>query len=503
MKQYGQDWIGKWAVYSPSKIAIAEQGGERTINYFDLNRLANRLAHQLQKTFGIRKGDRIAVLADFSIEMIILFSAAQKAGFTIVPLNYRFTSKELDYLLQNSDPCLLIVEKRYQSLLTGGSAYHQIGHQWTIEELRAFCNPSLHTLEDETFELVSVEEDDPIFILFTAGTTGFPKGALYTHKMLFWNSINTAMSLIINTESRTVNCMPPFHTGGWNVLITPLLHHGGFIYLMKKFEATEALKLLEEQEVTIFVGVPTMLKMMAEVDGFSVADLSTLYYIIVGGEPMPVPLIETWHEKGVPIRQGYGMTEVGPNLTSLHQNDAVRKKGSIGRPNYYVDIRIVTAAQTDVSAGEAGELLLRGPMVTPGYWRNDEATQKSIIDGWFYTGDRVRADEEGYLYVVDRIKNMFISGGENVYPAEIERVLISHEDISAVAVIGQPDERWGEVGHAFIVLKEEKKPDEGALKEWCRNHLAKFKVPKFFSFLEALPKNDAGKIDKRALKERI
>lgn len=503
MNQYGQDWIGKWAVYSPDKIAIAEEGSDRRVSWHELNRMANRLAAHLSNAFTLKKGSRIAVLADFSIELIVLFAAAQKAGFTLVPLNYRFTSKELDYLLVNAEPELVIGEGQYQHLLEGAPSWHQINKHWDVEDLRAFCDPGHQRPEDMDFKVVPVGEDDPIFILFTAGTTGFPKGAIYTHKMLFWNSINTAMSLIINTESRTVNCMPPFHTGGWNVLITPLLHHGGFIYLMKKFDSAEVLRLLEVEEVTIFMGVPTMLRMMADEVAFKDAKLASLLYMIVGGEAMPVPLIETWHEKGVPIRQGYGMTEVGPNLTSLHQRDAVRKKGSIGRPNFYVEIRIVDEKGNPVGPNEAGELLLHGPMVTPGYWRNEEASRKTISNGWFSTGDRMRADEEGYLFVVDRIKNMFISGGENVYPAEIERVLISNPDIAQVAVIGQPDARWGEVGHAFIVAAPGAKVHELDLKEWCGTHLARFKIPKFFTFLQELPKNDAGKIDKRALKEKI
>jgi fatty-acyl-CoA synthase len=243
-----------------------------------------------------------------------------------------------------------------------------------------------------------------------------------------------------------------------------------------------------------------MLKMLADEPGFEAADLSSLHYIIVGGEPMPVPLIERWHAKGVLIRQGYGMTEVGPNLTSLHQEDAVRKRGSIGRPNYYVQIKIVDEEGQTCAPDQPGELLLRGPMVTPGYWRNKAATQKALEGGWFHTGDLVRQDAEGYLYVVDRLKNMFISGAENVYPAEIERVLVSHPAVSEAAVIGVPDERWGEVGRAFVVLRPAANALEAELLAYCGERLARFKIPKSVVFLEALPKNDAGKINRLGLK---
>ena len=212
---------------------------------------------------------------------------------------------------------------------------------------------------------------------------------------------------------------------------------------------------------------------------------------------MPIPLIEIYDAKQVPIRQGYGMTEVGPNLTSLHQDDAIRKKGSIGRPNFYVDIKIVDERNQELPANTAGELLLKGPMVTPGYWENDEATQKAIKDGWFHTGDMVRQDEEGYLYVVDRIKNMFISGGENVYPAEVERVLVLHPAVSEVVVVGVSHEKWGEVGKAFVVKNEEL--TEAELIAFAKERLAGFKVPKSVQFLDSLPKNDTGKIDRKQL----
>ena len=214
---------------------------------------------------------------------------------------------------------------------------------------------------------------------------------------------------------------------------------------------------------------------------------------------MPIPLIERWHKRGVAIRQGYGMTEVGPNLTSLHQDDAIDKKGSIGRPNFYVQIKVTNQNGQPVPPNQNGELLLKGPMVTPSYWRNKKATKKAIDDGWFHTGDIVRQDQEGYLYVTDRIKNMYISGGENVYPAEVERVLLTHPAVSEAAVIGIPDDRWGETGKAFIVLKPYLETTESDLIQFCTENLAKFKVPKQVVFLEELPKNETGKINRQGL----
>ncbi|MCB0619469.1 MAG: long-chain fatty acid--CoA ligase [Saprospiraceae bacterium] len=493
-----QDWSARWALYSPDKVAVKEHETQRTLTYLQLDRLGNRLAHHLTAEYGIDKGDRVAVLAENCLEYIVLFAAAQKTGLILVPLNYRLAAAEIDYLLANSQPKLVIGEGKFQAQLDGAPTYQEVPHRWTIEGVASLIDPSQKKKVDEHFAGRPVEEDHPIFILYTSGTTGFPKGALYTHKMLFWNSINTAMSLLVNTESRTVNCMPPFHTGGWNVLTTPFLHHGGYVCLLKKFDPEVVLSLLEKEQVTVFMGVPTMLKMIADVPAFEQADFSSLYYLIVGGEPMPVPLIEQWDAKGVPVRQGFGMTEVGPNLFSLHQRDALRKKGSIGRPNFYVLIRIVDPEGKEVPVDQPGELLLKGPMVTPGYWRNEVATAKTIVDGWFHSGDMLRQDAEGYLFVVDRIKNMYISGGENVYPAEIERVLVAHPAISEVAVIGVPDEKWGEVGKAFVVKNGELTEEE--VLAYCRQQLARFKVPKTIAFIESLPKNDTGKIDRRALK---
>jgi len=496
LNQY--DWAAKWALYSPDKIAFKEYETGRSLSFKQLNHLGNCLAHRLSKECGLQKGDRIALLAENCLTYLVLFATAQKTGCVLVPMNYRLASAEIDFLLSNSQPKLVINEAKFQQKIADSQHYHQIPYRWDMETLTESLDKQAHQPETPYFPQTSIHVDDPIFILFTSGTTGFPKGTLYTHKMLFWNSINTSMSLIVNSESRTINCMPPFHTGGWNVLTTPFFHHGGYSCLMKSFDAKTVLKLLETEQVTTFMGIPTMLKMMAELPEFETVNLSSLHYVIVGGEAMPIPLIKKWHNKGVPIRQGFGMTEVGPNLTSLHQDDAVRKIGSIGRPNFYVEIKIVDEQGEECPPNKAGELLLRGPMVTPGYWQNEAATQKAFSNGWFKTGDRVRQDEEAYLFVVDRIKNMYISGGENVYPAEIERVLLAHPNVSEAAVVGIGDEKWGEVGKAFIVQKES--ISVGELMDYCRSKLAKFKVPKSIVFLAALPKNGTGKINRKALK---
>ena len=491
MNLWQQDWISKWALYSPNKIAIQEHESGKEITYKSLNDCANGIAQYLNSEYNIVKGDRVAVLAEYDIEYVALFSASQKAGFIIVPINYRLAQAEVIDIIRDASPKLILTQNKYDHLVSQDFA--NINQDYNV--LNTIGGTEINTI-------TQVEDDDPIFIIYTSGTTGKPKGVKYTHKMLFWNSINTALSLKLNAESRTVNVMPPFHTGGWNVLLTPFLHHGGFVSMCNKFDAEKVLQTIASLRCNIFMGVPTMLGMMANEASFDGIDLSCLDYIIVGGESMPIPLIERYARKGVAIRQGYGMTEVGPNLTSLHQDDSINKKGSIGRPNFYVQHRIIHENGHDCKANEAGELWLRGPMVTPGYWHNDIATKDAFSpDGqWFKTGDIVIEDEDKYLYIVDRLKNMFISGAENVYPAEIEKILRQLADIQECAVIGVKDEKWGEVGKAFIVKPAESLISDEEIRNFCISKLAKYKVPKYITFIAALPKTDSGKIDRKLLK---
>lgn len=488
------DWSARWRLYSPNQVAVKEAVGGRQMTYAQLDAAACRLANELSSR-GLVYGDRVAILAEFSLEYIVLFSAAQKTGIVLVPLNYRLAAREIDFLLGDAAPALVLFSTKFKTLLEDAPQAQGIG--WiAMEEITDAMVSTQRSIE---FKAAKLQDDDPIFILYTSGTTGFPKGAMYTHKMLVWNSLNTALRLQITGNDRTLMCMPPFHTGGWNVLTTPFLHFGATVVLLPQFEPELVMSLLEKEQINVFMVVPTMIKMLSESRAFESTDLSQLRYFIVGGEALPIPVIEAWNKKGVPIRQGYGLTEVGPNVTSLPQEDAIRKIGSIGFPNFYLETRLVDAEGKEVFGAGTGELWLKGDVVTPGYWKHPEATAKAITAGWFHTGDLLRRDEEGYLYVVDRLKNMFISGGENVYPAEIEKYLLTHPAISEAVVVGVPDEKWGEVGKAFIVLKKEFVLSAEQLKAYCIGELAKFKVPKSFVFVAEIPKNDSGKIDRKKL----
>lgn len=495
------DWFAKWNDYQPGKTAVSEFETERAWTYGDLNRLGNFLGRHFFDSYRLHKGDRVAILAENCLEYIALFAMAQKTGIILVPLNYRLTPREIDFLISDSQPSVVIWEEKFSEKLRKTDFFSAVAHQLPLEKLAQLCDDIVSSGEIASFKSIELYDDDPLFLIYTSGTTAFPKGSIYTYKMLFWNSINTQMRLDITASDRSINCAPPFHTGGWNVLLTPFLHHGAYTLMMKNFDPEVVLRVLEEHKLTIFWAVPTMLKMMVDTPAFETSDLSKIRYIIVGGEAMPVPLIEIWHQKGVYIRQGYGLTEVGPNVTSLNHQDATRKKGSIGKPNFYYQIKLVDEKGHEVKDGSPGECIIKAPTVTPGYWGNAEATRQTIVDGWFHTGDLMIRDEEGFLFVVDRIKNMYISGAENVYPAEIEYLLRQHPAVDSVAIIGVPDLKWGEVGKAFVVIKKDASVTEAQLADYCLSNLARYKVPKYFVFLEEMPKNDAGKIDRKKLKE--
>lgn len=491
------DWLQKWAEYTPNRLFLREYDRSIDWTYSDFNHRTDAFAQYLIDTHNIKKDDRIAVYSKNRSEFVLIFLACIKIGALIVPLNYRLTPRELDVLIKDADPTLFIYESDFRKNIADIRVLSNTIDKIAIETITHYLT---NTLPTNSISIVNqISEEDLVMILYTAGTTGLPKGAMISHRMLFWNSINTSLRLNLNSADHTQSYAPFFHTGGWNVLFTPFLHHGASQTLLSKFDPDLILQLMEKEKTTLFFGVPTMLQLMADSPYFDKVDLSSVRYAIVGGAPMPIPLINIWHEKGIYIRQGYGLTEVGPNCFSLHHDDAIRKKGSIGFPNFYIDTKIVNNAGKECQPNEVGELWLKSPVVTPGYWNKPKETKAAITNGWFHTGDMVRADEEDYVYVVDRKKNMFISGGENVYPAEVEAFIVTHTKIKEVAIIGVPHERWGEVGHAFIVQKNNPKLTDIEILNFCKGQLAKYKIPKYISFLTELPRNEAGKINRMEL----
>ncbi|NTW26083.1 MAG: long-chain fatty acid--CoA ligase, partial [Lentimicrobium sp.] len=310
------DWSAKWSEYNPDKVAVMEYETGNELTYAQLNKLGNSFSGLFISKYSLKKGDRVAILAENCLEYIYLLAVAQKTGIILVPLNYRLTPREIEFLLTDCEPAVLITEDKFLDKVQQTSVYQNIEHKLSLAEVIATRERFLAVTETQAFSAKAVSQDDAALIIYTSGTTAFPKGSVYTHGMMFWNSINTQMRLDITADDRSVNIAPPFHTGNWNVLLTPFLHHGAYTLIMKSFDADKVLEILEKDNLTIFWAVPTMLKMMADSALFNQVNLSKIRYFIVGGEAMPVPLIEKWHSKGVPIRQGYGLTEVGPNVTS-------------------------------------------------------------------------------------------------------------------------------------------------------------------------------------------
>lgn len=494
------DWLKQWARLSPTNVAFKDSDTGVTFTYFELFHLSCRVSDTLVQKFGVVPGDRIAMLATNELEAVVLFFASLRSGSILVPVNFRLTGREIGHILGDSGADLLVIQDAFMASIDGAA---KPKHLWSFESLQFEVAAALREIRagrlGETARTLATDENKPCMILYTSGTTGAPKGALITPKMLHWNSLNTTLRLNISQNDVFVSFLPFFHTAGWNVLLTPFVHRGAKTVLTRKFDADRILELCESEKATIMFGVPTTMEIMSRSPRFAKVDLSKVRYAIVGGEPMPIELIRTWQKKGVPIRQGFGMTEFGPGVFSLNEEDALRKIGSIGFPNFYVETRIVNSTGDDVEVAEIGELLLRGPVCTPGYWKNEKATKASIVEDWFHTGDLVRVDTEGYFYVAGRKKDMFISGGENVYPVEVENVLSQHPAVREVAVIGVPDAKWGEVGRAYIAVIANQTVTADDVLSFCADKLAKFKIPKEVRFLADLPKGDSGKILKRNL----
>ncbi|HEY9855703.1 MAG TPA: long-chain fatty acid--CoA ligase [Stenomitos sp.] len=500
---YFGDWLSRWATYAPQKVAVIDVAANKRLTYHEFNRRTDRLASALRHRFGIQKGDRVAVLAHNSSEQLELLFAVGKLGAIMVPLNWRLAAPEIRYILGNCEPKALFFGPEFDA--TVRTLLPELGVEYVVpleagsmltayEDLIALGGDEVPTPAD-------IDLDDPWLILYTSGTTGQPKGAILTHGTITWNAINTQVGWDLRHDDITLTHTPFFHTGGLNVLTTPLIHRGGTVVLMRQFDAAESLRQIEQERCTVVFAVPTMFQMMLETNEFESSDLSSIRFFITGGAPCPIPLIEAYARRGVVFKQGYGLTEAGPNCFTLDAQDAVRKAGMVGFPNMHLDVRVVDEDGKDVPSGEVGELLIRGPHVFKGYWRNPQATAAALQDGWLHTGDLVRRDEEGYYAIVDRKKDMFISGGENIYPAELEKVLHSHPSIQEAAVIGIPDSKWGEVGRAVVVARE------GALTEaevldFLRERVARYKVPKSVAFVDALPRNPTGKIQKAVLRDQ-
>jgi fatty-acyl-CoA synthase len=507
---YIGDYLGRREIYTPDKLAIVDAGKTTAwrFTFREMNARAKRLANWLRDVAGVNKGDRVAILARDGVEHLDCFFACAKLGAIHEPFNWRLHWREIAGLVEMTTPKVLIysdefktsVEEIRNSKLEIGNYLHIDGEG--IGESKHF-ETTLQASPDTRVTCESLVAEDIACLLFTGGTTGLPKAAMISHRMICWNVLNTVIH-DIRHDDIYLDVFPLFHAGGLFTYLTSQIVFGNTTILVKQFDAAHVLDLIERERVTVFAGVPTMYALLAQAPNWASADLSSLRFCTSGGAPLPVPLIEQYaREKKIRFKQGFGMTEYGVGLFALPPEDAIRKAGSIGRPNFFIDARVVDENNQPLGANEIGELVIKGPSRFSGYWNNPEASAAALdADDWFHTGDLVRHDDEWYFYVVDRKKDMFISGGENIYPTEIENVLYKHPAVQLCAVFGLPDARWGEVGMACVVLKPNAKATGQELMTHMQNHLARFKVPKRIEIVPRLPLSGMGKILKRELREQ-
>lgn len=503
---FSTDILAVRANLTPDREALYDVANSVRYTYAQLNQRANRVANFLQMKYDVEKGDRVSILAHNGIAYVDLLFGIGKIGAIFAPLNWRLTSHELTFIINNCQPRVLIVGPEFVSV------YHEMKgaiHVEHIISLKGADLPDAKSYEEllaqalvEELEYPLIEAEDAYCILYTSGTTGLPKGAVLPHRQVLWNAINTVISWGLSEKDVSPILTPMFHSGGLFVFLVPLLYAGGRIVLARSFDPAASLKSIVDEQCTVILGIPTLFQVWMNTPGFQEADFSHVHFFISGGAPCPPSLIEAWNKsKHVTVRQGYGLTEVGVNCFSMTDEDALGKRGSVGKPIFHSEMRLVDAHGNHVQVGETGELIIKGPHVCLGYWNNPTATAESLRDGWFHTGDMARMDEEGYFYIAGRFKDMIISGGENIYAAEVEAVFREHTGVADAALIGQPDEKWGEVGLMIVARKPDQEVEAEELLKFCSGRLAKYKIPKRIEFVDALPYSPYGKVIKAELRK--
>jgi len=500
------DILGERARLTPEKTALVYVPTGERFTYREMDRRAARCARLWLETCGLAKGDRVAVLAHNRVEFVDAFFGAAKSGIILVPLSTRLTAHELGHVLRDSGAQTLLYESDFretvQALRTTVPVKHWIAFDTAASPGDMLYAQAVAALPEAAWAPVRCRPEDLLCLLYTSGTTGKPKGVMVPHRMAGWNGYNTAISWQLREDDVSPIFTPLYHAGGLGAFLMPILTMGGTIVLHRGFDTGEIWRTLASERCTVVLGVPTIWKLLMEAPEFAVADVSRVRWCISGGAPLPLYILEAWQKRGVVFKQGYGLTEVGVNCFSMTAEESQRKKGSIGKPLMMTEARLSDANGRDAAEGEVGELWLRGPHVSLGYWKNPEATAAVLdADGWFHTGDQARRDAEGFFYIAGRSKDMFISGGVNVYPAEIEGELLLHPGVQDAAVLGVPHETWGEAGVAFVVARPEVQLEADELTKFLAGRLAKYKLPKEFVFVESLPRTAYGKVVKSDLAE--
>ncbi len=499
-------WIPRRARVSGDRIAVID--AERRLDYAALEARCARLAGVLRGA-GLGPGDRVALLlANRSATLEAVFAAA-RLGAIAVPVNTWLAPPEIRFVLDDARPGALLHEASLAETVAAAGGERvpfrlAVGGEPDAYERALDAAQPAH-------EVAALEPDDPMLLLYTSGTTGVPKGALLPHRKTLYNTLNAALFFDLTPRDRVLVAVPLFHSFGLTILSIPALYAGAGVVLQRRFDAEDVWRTVGEHGVSFLGGVPTMYRDLLDVLERAPADrfdLRSLRFLFGAGAALPVELIRAFESRGLVLKQGFGQTETSI-LCCLDARDALRKAGSVGRPVFHADVRVVTRESVELeparwresAVGETGEIVVQGPITMLGYWNQAEETARVLRDGWLRTGDLAQRDAEGFLTLVGRAREMYISGGENVYPAQVERVYQEHPDVREIAVVGVADARWGEVGRAYLVLTPGARLDPEALRRWGRERLAAFKVPRSFVALDALPRNPSGKVQKHRLPE--
>jgi fatty-acyl-CoA synthase len=499
-------WLEAKACDQPEKPAILF--GERAITYRELWERIVRLAAGLSRQ-GLCPGDRIGCLTSNHSAFLETYFASSLIGAIFVPLDFRLAGPELRFQIEDAEPAALILGSTLEDLsgsffrnlrtrmprivkLQAGKEAGGLGYEQLIQEV-----PFRHREGPER----AFSPEDPQLIMYTSGTTGTPKGALLPYRKTLYNNLNAQSFFELDSNDAVLVPVPLFHSLGLNILSVPVLFQGGTVVLLERFEPEATLRAIGEHRVTFVGAVPTVYHRLLD-HGLTRHDLSSLRFCFTAGAPIPISVIEEYHRRGILLKQGFGQTETSI-LCCLDAQDAVRKAGSVGKPVVHAEVKVVNEGFEEVSPGETGEIVARGPIVMLGYWRRSEDTEKAFQGSWLRTQDLATRDEEGFVTLVGRKGDMYIRGGENVYPEEIERVYQSHPDVKEIAVIGIPDPDLGEVGLAFVVLREGAVWDEAAMKRHVRGKLSRYKTPQRFVRVTSLPLTVTGKVQKYKLRETL
>jgi fatty-acyl-CoA synthase len=491
------DILEKRAELGPERLAMRELVSGQSVDYATLNRRAAHCAGLLA-SLAVEPGDRIALLCRNRIEFFEILFACGKLGAVLVPLNWRMPATELEPLIADCTPKVLI---------------HGQEDRETAAALSAPCSldlddPSDYPSRRDTARPHSTPriwpDDETWYLLYTSGTTGQPKAVIQTYGMALANHVNITQGMGLRGEDVTLNFLPLFHTGGINLVTLPALIDGASVLILPGFDVDKVVELIDAGQLDNFFGVPAIYQAISLHPRFDEIDFGKVRSWACGGAPMPENLLKQFEERGACVLNGMGMTETGPTLFLMDKDHAAEKIGSVGKPQLLSSVRLVDPDGNDVPDGESGELWFAGPNITPGYWNRPEETKKAKPDGtWLRSGDLGQRDEDGYYFIVGRLKDMYISGGENVFPAEVEAHLAEHPDILEAAIIGISDERWGEVGQAYLLPRPgHQLPGADELKEYCRARMAPYKVPQSFVPVDDFPRTAAGKVQKHLLAER-